>query len=235
MMTVNFMPMDVTTYLHCRRGRSTFRKVRIDIGIRQAIYNALPQSSLEIVDATGHVWSRADVKENRGGIILDYKGPPPVTYDPTVEKLKKKQEKLATLEKKRAEEYEANKINEDASALAKDADKINKDAVNLMGISTDEGTTASETSGRPEKKDTDTMQQVGGERNQDGETLRRSVHVQVPLVGAVDARLVRKEERGPEGSPDGVHSDNDEQNVLDDRHAPRVRLISPTDENTGRD
>lgn len=157
MVTVNFMPNEVTTYLQCRRGRSVFRKVRIDIGRYQAIYNALPQSALEVVDATGHVWSRADIRENRGAVTLDFQGPPK-----------------------------------------------------------NERTPAPESDQRSETEDDDEVQQVGGERGTDGEAVQRAVHVQVPLVGQVDARLERTEKRGSEGSPDGLHSNDDESDVLDD-------------------
>ncbi len=245
MMTVNFMPMEVTTYLHCRRGRSVFRKVRIDIGIKEAIYNALPQATLEVVDATGHIWSRGDIKENRGRIILDYKGPPKVAFDPQAYAKQQKAEaeakakkesfntRLAALEKKQEKEYSKNQ----EAALDDDRVNLNSDVgASLMGITTDdERTTTSESDQRPKEKDDDDLQQVGEERDHNGETLRRAVHLQVPLVGRVDAQLVRKEERGAEGGSNGLHSSNDEPHVLDNRYAPRVRLISPTDEDAGRD
>ncbi len=76
MMTVTFVPVEVTTFLQCRRGTKTFRKVRIDPKISQADYHALPACTLEIVDARNHVYSRADITENRGGVVLNYEGPP---------------------------------------------------------------------------------------------------------------------------------------------------------------
>ena len=268
MMTVHFMPMEVTAYLYCRRGRSTFRKVRIDIGIKEAVYNALPQSALEVVDATGHIWSRCDVRENRGKVILDYLGPPKAAFDPQVyakqekaeAKIKSFNEKYAELEKKQEEEYRANQEQQKAAAPqeAALADKLRGEAANKIivdefpeepvanmplalesasfdGNPADERTTAPKFSKWPKEKDDDDVQQVGGERSPDGETIRRPVHVQVPLVGSVDARLERAEERGAEGGSDGLHSSDDEPNVLDNRHAPRVRLISPADEDSGRD
>ncbi len=228
MMTVDFMPMDVTTYLHCRRGRTTHRKVRIDIGMRQAIYNALPQSSLEIVDATGHVWSRGDIRENRGPIVLIYQGPP-ASSEP---KEKKAQEKAARQERKAAQQEAAQALKAETKALKLRGKGANK---YIFDEASDERPTAPETDQRAETKDDDDVQQVGGERSPDGETLRRSVHLQVPLVGQVDARLERTEERGPEGGSDGLHSSDDESNILDDRHAPGVRLISPSNKDAGRD
>ncbi len=236
MMTVHFMPMEVTAFLHCRRGRATFRKVRIDIGIKEAIYNALPQAALEVVDATGHVWSRADIRENRGKIILDYLGPPKAAFDPQA--YSKQEKALAKEEEVAAQAIRVDKIlavHSEAQTLDDGVNLNSGDGANLMGSATDERITAPEASGRPETKDADVVQQVVGERNPDGETIRRPVHLQVPLVGQVDARLVRKEERGSEGSPDGLHSGDDESNVLDNRHAPRVRLVSPADEDSGRD
>ncbi len=235
MMTVNFMPVDVTTYLQCRRGRNTFRRVRIDIGMKQAIYNALPQTSLEIVDATGHVWSRGDIQENRGPITLDFQGQPKPDPRKVAKALRKEaaediadkatfNERLADLEKKQEDQYKKNH----AKVLADKANALaNKEA--------NEGTTTPEPDQRPKAKDDDDMQQVGGERHTDGEAIRRPVHVQVPFVGKVDARLERTEERGSEGGSDGLHSSNDEPRVLDNRYAPRVRLVSPADEDAGRD
>jgi hypothetical protein len=177
MMTVNFMPNEVTTYLQCRRGRSTFRRVRIDIGRYQAIYNALPQSALEVVDATGHVWSRGDIKENRGPITLDFQGPPKVTFDPTAfnkaEKAKAADEaKKAARELDKAKqiaEKEAKQISE-KMILEKLEDSIADIDISKIGDK-NEGTTASKSDQRAEKKDNDNVQQVGGERDTDGETL----------------------------------------------------------------
>lgn len=198
MMTVDFIPMEVTTFLHCRRGRNTYRRTRIDIGMHQAIYNALPQTSLEVVDAMGHVWSRGDIQENRGRITLVFQGPP----DPAkVEIFNARQEQEAK------KEAEAN----------------------------DKGTTTPESDQRPEEKDNDDVQQVGGERHSDGKTIQRSLHVQIPLVGKSDARLERTEKRGTEGGPDGLHSSDDESSILDNRHAARVRSLSSPNEDSGRD
>lgn len=193
MMTVHFMPMEVTTFLHCRRGRNTYRKVRIDIGRTEAIYNALPQSALEVVDAMGHVWSRADVQENRGKIILDFQGPP-----------SKKEQAERDAAEKRVEEAETKE-----AAVKELQQEIDNFEVK------NEGTNAPKVDQRSEEKDDDNMQQVGGERSPNGETLRRGVHLQVPFVGTVHARLLRPKERGPEGGSDGVHGSNDEQDVLD--------------------
>ena len=265
MLTIHFMPMEVTTYLLCRRGRSTFRKVRIDIGMKEAIYNALPQCAIEIVDATGHIWSRADVAENRGKLTLDYKGPPKVVVNPHIEakqlkedkalqkraegilkiqesaladaekvRIKSFNEKLSELEKKQEEEYKANQLREE-EALKMKVDKLIVAEVTKMGETKDEGGITSETDQRFEAKDNDDVQPVGGERSSDGKALLRPVHLQVPLVGKVDARLERTEERGSEGGSDGLHSSDDEPHVLDNRHAPRVRLVSPADEDSGRD
>lgn len=224
--------------------------------MKEAIYNALPQCAIEIVDATGHIWSRADVKESRGKLVLDYKGPPKVVPNPHVEAKKEKaekaaalrqiqetaladaekvkvksfNEKLSALEKKQEEEYKANQLRDDETFS--DVLKVTLDKVK---VTDNEGGITSKTDQRLEAKDNDDVQQVGGERSSDGETLRRPVHIQVPLVGTVDARLERTEERGAEGGSDGLHSSDDEPNVLDNRHAPRVRLISPADEDSGRD
>ncbi len=266
MITVHFMPMEVTTYLLCRRGRNTYRKVRIDIGMKEAIYNALPQCAIEVVDATGHIWSRADVAENRGKLTLDYKGPPKVVVNPHIEakkeeakqlkedkalqkraegilkiqesaladaekvRIKSFNEKLSELEKKQEEEYKANQLRSDETFS-----NVLKVTLDKVKVTDNEGGITSETDQRLEAKDNDDVQQVGGERSSDGETLRRPVHLQVSLVGKVDARLERTEERGAEGGSDGLHSSDDEPNVLDNRHAPRVRLISPADEDSGRD
>lgn len=262
MMTIDFMPNDVTTYLVCRRGRNTYRKVRIDIGMKQAIYNALPQCALEVVDATGYVWSRADIRENRGRIILDYKGPPKGLPDPDKKrqedkehkarmdrkavqneeaqalKIKTKARKEADKAKQIAERSSREKTLKESKAVAETprAEAANAILADEVSVEvTHERANAPDSDQRTETEGNNDVQRVGGERSDDGETLRRSVHVQVPLMDKVNAQLVRKDERGSESGPDGLYSSDDEPNVLDNRYAPRVRLVSPADEDAGRD
>lgn len=148
MMTITLVPVEVTTFLQSRRGSKVFRKVKIPPETREIDYNALPSCALELVDITEHVWARADIEENRGGLMLTYIGPPKDKYAYSL-MMKKKTE---ALEEKAKEELRL-------SSLA------------TVEVKVDEGPSTPKTDSRPEKKDDDSVQQVGRGSSSDGDSL----------------------------------------------------------------
>lgn len=84
-------------------------------------------------------------------------------------------------------------------------------------------------------EDDDAVQPVVGELHNNGETVPRTDVVQVSSVDQGDARQQQSQERGPEGSTDGVHGHDDEPSVLHDRPTEGERTVSVTVENSGRD
>lgn len=69
----------------------------------------------------------------------------------------------------------------------------------------------------PQTQDDEPVQPVVGELHRDGQAVSRPVHVQVPSVDTGNARRGLTPNSGPEGGSGGVHSNNDEQDVLHDR------------------
>ncbi len=190
MMTITLIPQQVSTFLQSRRGSKVFRRVKVPPNTREIDYNALPSCALELVDIAKHVWARADIEENRGALTLDFQGPPTVTFDSAKQaeqdkfeedRLAKKEqdkakqimdradrdadkatfnERLADLEKKQEDQYKKNHakvLSDKANALA------NKEA--------DERTSTPKTDPRSEKKDDDSVQQVGRGSSSDGNAL----------------------------------------------------------------
>lgn len=85
------------------------------------------------------------------------------------------------------------------------------------------------------KADTDDLQSVGGVLRPHGETVPGTNVVQVSPVDAGNARLGLAEERGPEGSTDGVHRVDDEPSVLHDRRPEGISAVPAPVKDAGRD
>lgn len=88
---------------------------------------------------------------------------------------------------------------------------------------------------RTKKKVTHNVQPVVEPERDSGQTLSGADVVQVPSVDEGNARLGGVEERRPEVSTDGVHSDDVESVVVHDRPSEGVSAVSVAVEDTGRD
>ena len=151
MMTIIFVPVEISTFLQSRRGSNVYRRVKVPPNTREMDYNALPSCALEQVDITGHIWARADVQESRGDLTLTYLGPQ--------SKKQFNQQEFA-----RSEAAKVKKIKEEVKLTA----TVSAQVVKAKG---NEGTVTAKVDSRPEKKDDDPVQQVGREHSSDGDTL----------------------------------------------------------------
>ncbi len=145
MMTITLIPVEVSTFLQSRRGSKVFRRVKVPPNTREIEYNALQSCALELVDIAEHVWARADIEENRGGLMLTYIGPP------------ENKNAYSLMMKKKTEE----KVKEELRLSSQAAVKVENN----------EGNSTPKTDPRPEKKDDDSVQQVGRRSSSDGNAL----------------------------------------------------------------
>lgn len=85
------------------------------------------------------------------------------------------------------------------------------------------------------KTDIDDVQSVGGELRGNGEALSGADVIPSPSVDEGNARLTGGEERRSEGSPDGLHRDNDESSILHDRPVEGIGSVPAPVQDAGRD